>query len=207
VISRYDLVHGRNSFQRGKTKGLEKERLNVAIVDAGNRSLAATSDEFVTYDVLRNTHHASSRTHETWPTYEHPRARRRAGARRLPGRRRRASRTRPADRPRRKTPHGCITPRSKRMEPSFSKKALGFKSFSDFLRSRSDPVDLDETSTNTHSAAAHRSRTIAWNRAAAPGSNDVGEALPPNGIGHTTGRGRERRKASAFNQRVRGSKP
>lgn len=35
----------------------------------------------------------------------------------------------------------------KRMDPSFSEKALGFRSFSDFLRSRSDAVELDETST------------------------------------------------------------
>ena len=35
----------------------------------------------------------------------------------------------------------------KRMDPSFSEKSLGFKSFSDFLRSRSDVVELDETST------------------------------------------------------------
>ena len=34
-----------------------------------------------------------------------------------------------------------------RMDPSFSEKALGFKSFSDFLRSRGDLVDLDATST------------------------------------------------------------
>src|SRR6476646_7772519 len=35
----------------------------------------------------------------------------------------------------------------KRMDPSFSEKSLGFKSFSDFLRSRSDVVELDESST------------------------------------------------------------
>ncbi|MCW1958863.1 MAG: NYN domain-containing protein [Mycobacterium sp.] len=35
----------------------------------------------------------------------------------------------------------------KRMDPSFSEKALGFKSFSDFLRSRADAVELDESST------------------------------------------------------------
>src|ERR1700742_1487971 len=35
VISRYDQVHGRNSFQRDKAKGLEKERLDVATVDVG----------------------------------------------------------------------------------------------------------------------------------------------------------------------------
>ncbi|MEI6253846.1 MAG: NYN domain-containing protein, partial [Mycobacteriaceae bacterium] len=35
----------------------------------------------------------------------------------------------------------------KRMDPSFSEKSLGFKSFSDFLRSRADVVELDESST------------------------------------------------------------
>ena len=35
----------------------------------------------------------------------------------------------------------------KRMDPSFSEKSLGFKSFSDFLRSRTDVVELDESST------------------------------------------------------------
>jgi hypothetical protein len=33
------------------------------------------------------------------------------------------------------------------MDPSFSEKSLGFKSFSDFLRSRSDLVDLDDAGT------------------------------------------------------------
>ena len=35
----------------------------------------------------------------------------------------------------------------KRMDPSFSEKSLGFKSFSDFLRSRMDVIELDESST------------------------------------------------------------
>jgi uncharacterized LabA/DUF88 family protein len=35
----------------------------------------------------------------------------------------------------------------KRMDPSFSEKSLGFRSFSDFLRSRADVVELDESST------------------------------------------------------------
>ena len=38
-------------------------------------------------------------------------------------------------------------PEMKRMDPSFSEKSLGFKSFSDFLRSRTDVVELDESST------------------------------------------------------------
>ncbi|WP_374010111.1 NYN domain-containing protein [Leifsonia sp. LS-T14] len=35
----------------------------------------------------------------------------------------------------------------KRMDPSFSEKALGFRSFSDFIKSRSDLVELDDSST------------------------------------------------------------
>jgi hypothetical protein len=43
--------------------------------------------------------------------------------------------------------NSAIKAQMKRMDPSFSEKSLGFKSFSDFLRSRSDLVELDESST------------------------------------------------------------
>ena len=43
--------------------------------------------------------------------------------------------------------NSAVKAQMKRMDPSFSEKALGFKSFSDFLRSRSDMVELDESST------------------------------------------------------------
>ena len=43
--------------------------------------------------------------------------------------------------------NSAVKAQMKRMDPSFSEKSLGFKSFSDFLRSRADLVDLDETST------------------------------------------------------------
>ncbi len=35
VISRYEQVHGRNTFHRDKSKGLEQERLQLATVDLG----------------------------------------------------------------------------------------------------------------------------------------------------------------------------
>ena len=35
VISRYDQVHGRNSFQKDKPRGLEKDKLTTATVDLG----------------------------------------------------------------------------------------------------------------------------------------------------------------------------
>jgi len=43
--------------------------------------------------------------------------------------------------------NSAVKAQMKRMDPSFSEKSLGFKSFSDFLRSRTDAVELDETST------------------------------------------------------------
>ncbi len=43
--------------------------------------------------------------------------------------------------------NSAVKAQMKRMDPSFSEKSLGFKSFSDFLRSREDVVELDESST------------------------------------------------------------
>ncbi|BBY55078.1 NYN domain-containing protein [Mycobacterium koreense] len=43
--------------------------------------------------------------------------------------------------------NSAVKAQMKRMDPSFSEKSLGFKSFSDFLRSRSKLVELDESST------------------------------------------------------------
>ncbi len=43
--------------------------------------------------------------------------------------------------------NSAVKGQMKRMDPSFSEKSLGFKSFSDFLRSRADLVELDESST------------------------------------------------------------
>ena len=40
VISRYDQVNGRNSFQRDKTKGLEPERLQRGWASSGRCAAA-----------------------------------------------------------------------------------------------------------------------------------------------------------------------
>src|SRR5271165_3398254 len=261
VISRYDQLHGRNSFQRDKAKGLENERLESATVDLGaiidfassfgtlvltrayadwsadvnaayhgqlvgravdlvqlfpaaaygkngadirlavdavedmfrlpdlthvvivggdsdyialaqrckrlgryvvgigvagasSRSLAAACDEFVTYDALPGIPTVVPQVPE------------------LKGRGRGARTPQPDDEPAAPDPQTAATAlleralritqekddaewlhnsvvkaKMKRMDPSFSEKSLGFKSFSDFLRSRSDLVDLDESST------------------------------------------------------------
>ncbi|MDT5307715.1 MAG: hypothetical protein QOE48_3393 [Mycobacterium sp.] len=43
--------------------------------------------------------------------------------------------------------NSAVKAQMKRMDPSFSEKSLGFRSFSDFLRSRTEIVELDESST------------------------------------------------------------
>lgn len=43
--------------------------------------------------------------------------------------------------------NSAVKAQMKRMDPSFNEKSLGYRSFSDFLRSHADLVDLDETST------------------------------------------------------------
>lgn len=260
VISRYDQVNGRNSFQRDKAKGLETEKLNRATVDVGaildytssfgtlvltrayadwsadvnagyrqqvvgravdlvqlfpaaaygkngadirlavdavedmfrlpdlthvvivagdsdyialaqrckrlgryvvgigvagssSRALAAACDEFVVYDALPGVP-----VFEPEPVTE-------------PGKTSRRKKAEPAE-PEEPDPQTAATAlltralqiglekddvdwlhnsalkaQMKRMDPSFSEKSLGFRSFSDFLRSRTDVVELDESST------------------------------------------------------------
>lgn len=259
VISRYDQVHGRNSFQRDKAKGLEPDKLTQATVDVGavldfassfgtlvltrayadwsavvnagyrqqlvgravdlvqlfpaaaygkngadirlavdavedmfrlpdlthvviaagdsdyiplaqrckrlgryvvgigvagssSRALAAACDEFVTYDSLPGVPALEPSTDPAPP--------------------RRSRRKTEPDEPELPDPqtsatalltralqiglekddvewlhNSAVKAQMKRMDPSFSEKALGFKSFSDFLRSRTDVVELDESST------------------------------------------------------------
>ena len=269
VISRYDQVHGRNSFHKDKTKGLEKDRLAVAMVDVGaiidfassfgtlvltrayadwsadvnaayhgqlvgravdlvqlfpaaaygkngadirlavdavedmfrlpdlthvvivggdsdyialaqrckrlgryvvgigvagasSRSLAAACDEFVTYDALPGIPAIATQTPEPKkrgqrpsspepdpdpdidPDDESAAADPQAAA---TGLLERALRIGHEKDDAEWLHNSAVKAQMKRMDPSFSEKSLGFKSFSDFLRSRGDLVDLDETST------------------------------------------------------------
>src|ERR1700758_4177366 len=251
VISRYDQVHGRNSFQRDKAKGLEKERLELATVDIGavidfassfgtlvltrayadwsadvnagyhgqlvgravdlvqlfpaaaygkngadirlavdavedmfrlpdlthvvivggdsdyialaqrckrlgrsvvgigvagasSGSLAAACDEFVTYDALpgipalpkevpkKAARGASNQEAQSAATGLLERA---------------LQIVMQKDDDVEWLHNSAVKAQMKRMDPSFSEKSLGFLSFSDFLRARSDLVDLDESST------------------------------------------------------------
>jgi uncharacterized LabA/DUF88 family protein len=261
VLSRYDQVHGRNSFQKDKTKGLDNERLRLATVDVGaiidfassfgtlvltrayadwsadinaayrvqlvgravdlvqlfpaaaygkngadirlavdavedmfrlpdlthvvivggdsdyialaqrckrlgryvvgigvagasSKSLAAACDEFVTYDALPGIPTVAAPAPEpkkrvgrpsgSEPDDEAPTADPQASA---TGLLERALRIGQEKDDAEWLHNSAVKAQMKRMDPSFSEKSLGFKSFSDFLRSHSDLVDLDETST------------------------------------------------------------
>ena len=261
VISRYDQVHGRNSFQKDKAKGLETDRLQLATVDVGaiidfassfgtlvltrayadwsadvnaayhgqlvgravdlvqlfpaaaygkngadirlavdavedmfrlpdlthvvivggdsdyialaqrckrlgryvvgigvagasSRSLAAACDEFVTYDALpgiptavmqspepkKRGRRPSTAESDDEPAPADPQAA-------ATGLLERALRIGQDKDDTEWLHNSAVKAQMKRMDPSFSEKSLGFRSFSDFLRSHSDLVDLDETST------------------------------------------------------------
>jgi hypothetical protein len=150
-----------------RCKRLGRYVVGIGVAGASSRSLAAACDDFVTYDAIPGV-----------PVFEpapepaedkdddEPAPKKRAP-------RRRASR--PQDEQEDPEPpdpqvaatalltralqiglekddaewlhNSAVKAQMKRMDPSFSEKALGFRSFSDFLRSRSDVVELDESST------------------------------------------------------------
>jgi hypothetical protein len=130
-----------------RCKRLGRYVVGVGVAGSSSRVLAAACDEFVIYDAL--------------PGVPVPEPKRRARANDADG-----------DEPPPPDPQAAATnlltralqiglekddvdwlhnsavkAQMKRMDPSFSEKSLGFRSFSDFLRSRSDLVELDESST------------------------------------------------------------
>ena len=267
VISRYDQVHGRNSFQRDKSKGLDSEQLNRAMVDVGaiidfassfgtlvltrayadwsndvnagyrgqlvgravdlvqlfpaaaygkngadirlavdavedmfrlpdlthvvivggdsdfialaqrckrlgryvvgigvagasSRSLAAACDDFVTYDALPGVPVldpvAKKRTRRKAPNIDDADFDDADTEDEAPGPDPQIAATGLLERALRIglekddadwLHNSAVKAQMKRMDPSFSEKSLGFRSFSDFLRSRGDLVELDESST------------------------------------------------------------
>jgi hypothetical protein len=139
-----------------RCKRLGRYVVGVGVAGASSRALAAACDEFVTYDAL--------------PGVPVPEPEPTPADAATP--KRRTRRTKEAEEPQPPDPQAAATglltralqigmekddvewlhnssvkAQMKRMDPSFSEKSLGFKSFSDFLRSRSDLVELDESST------------------------------------------------------------
>jgi hypothetical protein len=146
-----------------RCKRLGRYVVGVGVAGASSRALAAACDEFVTYDALPGVP-----VPEPEPAPAEPASTDDAAV----APKRRTRRTKDAEEPQPPDPQAAATglltralriglekddvdwlhnsavkAQMKRMDPSFSEKSLGFKSFSDFLRSRSDLVELDESST------------------------------------------------------------
>lgn len=141
-----------------RCKRLGRYVVGIGVAGSSSRVLAAACDEFVIYDALPGV-----------PALEAD-----AGAEAAPAKRR-SGRSKPAKREEPEEPpdpqaaatalltralqigldrddadwlhNSAVKAQMKRMDPSFNEKSLGFRSFSDFLRSRSDVVELDESST------------------------------------------------------------
>lgn len=134
-----------------RCKRLGRYVVGIGVAGASSRSLAAACDEFVTYDALPGIptvapapKKATKRAKSTAPDDEPEAADPQAAATGLLERALRIGHEKDdAD----WLHNSAVKAQMKRMDPSFSEKSLGFRSFSDFLRSRSDVADLDESST------------------------------------------------------------
>jgi NYN domain/OST-HTH/LOTUS domain len=131
-----------------RCKRLGRYVVGIGITGSISRSLTAACDEFVTYDALPGVPVAApkkrARTKAQEPDDEPEQPDPQAAASGLLERALRIGHEKDdAD----WLHNSAVKAQMKRMDPSFSEKSLGFKSFSDFLRSRSDVVDLDESST------------------------------------------------------------
>jgi hypothetical protein len=152
-----------------RCKRLGRYVVGIGVAGSSSRSLAAACDEFVTYDAIPGVP-AFEPAPEPPPDKDDDEP---APKKRAP--RRRATRPETQDEQEEPEPpdpqiaatglltralqiglekddadwlhNSAVKAQMKRMDPSFSEKSLGFRSFSDFLRSRSDVVELDESST------------------------------------------------------------
>jgi len=143
-----------------RCKRLGRYVVGIGVAGASSRALAAACDEFVVYDALPGV-----------PVFK-PEAAAAAAEQERPKARTRRTKAAKLEEPEQPDPQAAATAlltralqigsekddvewlhnsavkaQMKRMDPSFSEKSLGFRSFSDFLRSRSDLVELDESST------------------------------------------------------------
>jgi hypothetical protein len=127
-----------------RCKRLGRYVVGIGVAGASSGSLAAACDEFVTYDGLPGVTSAPKEP-STKSARRASTADAQAAATGLLERALRIVMQKDDDAE--WLHNSAVKAQMKRMDPSFSEKSLGFKSFSDFLRSRGDIVDLDESST------------------------------------------------------------
>lgn len=129
-----------------RCKRLGRYVVGIGVAGASSRALAAACDEFVVYDSLPGIPTATPEPEPKQPK------RTRKKAEPDPQHEATALLRRALQIGLEKDDvewlhNSAVKAQMKRMDPSFNEKSLGFKSFSDFLRSRSDIVELDESST------------------------------------------------------------
>jgi uncharacterized LabA/DUF88 family protein len=138
-----------------RCKRLGRYVVGVGVAGASSRALAAACDEFVIYDALPGVPVPEPAPSDAAPKKRASRAKA-ADAEEPPPPDPQAAATALLTRAMRIglekddadwLHNSAVKAQMKRMDPSFSERSLGFKSFSDFLRSRSDLVELDESST------------------------------------------------------------
>ncbi|HTH85956.1 NYN domain-containing protein [Mycobacterium sp.] len=132
-----------------RCKRLGRYVVGIGITGSISKSLTAACDEFVTYDALpgvpvlvpkKPAKRAKAQAPDDEPEQPDPQA---AATGLLERALRIGHEKDDAD----WLHNSAVKAQMKRMDPSFSEKSLGFRSFSDFLRARSDVVELDESST------------------------------------------------------------
>ncbi|ULE33975.1 NYN domain-containing protein [Mycobacterium sp. IDR2000157661] len=133
-----------------RCKRLGRYVVGIGITGSISRSLTAACDEYVSYDALPGVpalkteapkRRRTKAEAEAEPEPPDPQA----AATALLERALRISHGRDDDSD--WLHNSAVKAQMKRMDPSFGEKSLGFRSFSDFLRSRTDLVELDESST------------------------------------------------------------
>jgi uncharacterized LabA/DUF88 family protein len=128
-----------------RCKRLGRYVVGIGVAGASSGSLAAACDDFVTYDALPGVEAPPSGDGPKKKTGSSAPADAQSAATGLLQRALRIVMQKDDDAE--WLHNSSVKAQMKRMDPSFSEKSLGFRSFSDFLRSRSDLVDLDESST------------------------------------------------------------
>ncbi|MDT7791853.1 MAG: hypothetical protein QOD59_1289 [Mycobacterium sp.] len=135
-----------------RCKRLGRYVVGIGITGSISKSLTAACDEFVTYDALpgvpavapapakKTTRSTKAQEPDQEPEAPDPQA---AATGLLERALRIGHEKDDAD----WLHNSAVKAQMKRMDPSFSEKSLGFRSFSDFLRSHSDVAELDESST------------------------------------------------------------
>ena len=150
-LTHVDIVAGDSDYiaLAQRCKRLGRYVVGIGITGSISKSLTAACDEFVTYDALpgvpvlvpkKPAKRAKAQAPDDEPEQPDPQA---AATGLLERALRIGHEKDDAD----WLHNSAVKAQMKRMDPSFSEKSLGFRSFSDFLRARSDVVELDESST------------------------------------------------------------